>query len=59
MKVRKILCNFTFTPEGKACRECGESLWLDFPEKVSANNTTLSDTKDKTSGPLIQEKQQF
>ena len=50
--VMKILCNFRLVLEGKTGKEIPESSKLEFLEKCLANNFTLSDAEDDTSGPL-------
>ena len=50
--VMKILCNFRLVLEGKTGKEIPESSRLEFLEKCLANNFTLSDAEDDTSGPL-------
>ena len=50
--VTEILCSFRLVLEGKAGKEIPESSRLEFLEKFSANNFTLSDAEDSTSGSL-------
>ena len=50
--VTEILCSFRLVPEGKTGKEIHESSRLEFLEKFSANNFTLSDAEDNTCGPL-------
>ena len=50
--VTEILCNFRLVLEGKTGKEIPESSKLEFLEKCLANNFTLSDAEDDTSGPL-------
>ena len=50
--VTEILCSFKLVLEGKTGKETPESSRLEFKEKFSANNITLSDAEDNTSGPL-------
>ena len=50
--VTEILCSFKLILEGKIGKEIPESSRLEFLEKFSANNLTLSDTLDNTYGPL-------
>ena len=50
--VTEILCRFKLVLEGKTSKETPESSRLEFKEKFSANNFTLSDAEDNTSGPL-------
>ena len=47
--VMEILCSFILVLEGKAGKEIPESLRLEFLEKFSANNVSLSDAEDNTS----------
>ena len=49
--VTEILCSFILVLEGKTDKEVPESSRLEFLEKFLANNFTLSDAQDKTSGP--------
>ena len=44
--VTEILCSFKLVLEGKAGKEIPESSRLEFLEKFSANNFTLSDAED-------------
>ena len=55
LQVIEILCNFRLVLEGKTGKEIPESSRLEFLEKYLANNFTLSDAEDNTSGPLNQE----
>ena len=50
--VTEILCSLKLVVEGKTGEEIPESSRFDFLEKFSANNFTLSDAEDNTSGPL-------
>ena len=50
--VTEIICSFRLVLEGKTGKEIPESSRLEFLEKFSASNFTLSDAKDNTSGPL-------
>ena len=50
--VMEILCSFRLVIEGKTGKEIPGSLRLEFLEKFSANNFTLSDVEDNTSRPL-------
>ena len=50
--VTEILCSFKLVLEGKTGKEIPESSRLEFLEKFSANNFTLSDAEDNTSGWL-------
>ena len=50
--VTQILCSFRLVLEGETCKEIHDSSRLEFLEKFSANNFTLSDAEDNTSGPL-------
>ena len=50
--VTEILCGFRLVLEGRAGKEIPESSGLEFFKKFSANNFTLSDTENKTCGPL-------
>ena len=50
--VTEILCSFRLVLEGKTGKEIPESSRLEFSEKFSANNFTLSDADDNTSGSL-------
>ena len=45
----EILCSFKLVLEGKTSKEIPESSRLEFLEKFSANNFTLSDAEDNTS----------
>ena len=47
-----MLCNFRLVLEAKTGKEILESSRLEFPEKFSASNFTLSDTEDNTFRPL-------
>ena len=51
----KILCSFKLVLQGKTGKETPKSSRLEFKEKFSANNFTLSDAEDNTSGPLNRE----
>ena len=48
----EILCSFRLVLEGKTLKEVPESSRLEFLEKFLANNFTLSDAEDNTSGPM-------
>ena len=48
----EILCSFRLVLKGKTGEEIPESSRLEFLEKFLANNFTLSDAEDNTSGPL-------
>ena len=50
--VTEILCRFKLVLEEKTGKEILELLRLDFLEKFSANNFTLSDAEDNISWPL-------
>ena len=50
--VTEILCSFKLVLEGQTGKEIPESSWLEFLEKVSANNFALSDAEDNSSGLL-------
>ena len=50
--VTQILCCFKLVLEQKTGKETLESSRLEFLQKFSANNFTLSDAEDNTSGPL-------
>ena len=50
--VTEILCSFALVLEGKTGKEIPESSRLESLEKFLANNFTLSDAEDNTSGPL-------
>ena len=50
--VTEILCSFRLTLEQKTGKEIPDSSRLEFLEKFSANNFTLSDVEDNTSGLL-------
>ena len=50
--VTEILCSLKLVLEGKTGKEIPESSRLEFLEKFSANNFTLSDAEDNTSGWL-------
>ena len=50
--VMEILCSFRLVLEGKTGKEIPESSRLEFLEKFLANNFSLSDAEDNTSGPL-------
>ena len=52
MGVTEILCNFRLILKGKTGKELPESSRLEFLEKISANNFTLSNAEDNTSGSL-------
>ena len=47
-----MLCNFRLVLEAKTGKEILESSRLEFLEKFSASNFTLSDTEDNTFRPL-------
>ena len=51
--VTEVLCNFRLVLEGKISKEISESSRLEFLQKLSASNFTLSDAEDNTSGPFI------
>ena len=50
--VTEILCSFKLVLEGKTGKEILESSRLEFLEKFSPNNFSLSDLEDSTSGLL-------
>ena len=50
--VTEILHGYRLVLEGKTGKEIPQSSRLDFLEKFSANNFSLSDAKDNTSGSL-------
>ena len=50
--VTEILCGFKLVLEGKTGKEITESSRLEFLEKVSANNFSLSDAEDNTTSLL-------
>ena len=50
--VIEILWGFRLVLEGKAGKGIPESSRLEFLQKFSASNFTLSDAEDNTSGPL-------
>ena len=50
--VTEMLCSFKLFLEGKSGKEIPESSRLEFLEKFSANNFSLSDEEGNTSGPL-------
>ena len=50
--VTEIFCCFKLVLVGKTGKEIPESSRLEFLEKFSANNFTLSNVEDNTSGPL-------
>ena len=50
--VTEILSSFILVLEGRKSKEISDSSRLEFLEKSSANNFTLSDAEDSTSGPL-------
>ena len=52
MGVTELLYSFKLFLEGKTGKEIPESSKLEFIEKLSGNNFTLSDAEDNTSGPL-------
>ena len=52
MGVTEILCSFKLVLEWKTGKETPESSRLEFKEKFSANNFSLSDAEENTSGPL-------
>ena len=52
LEVTEILCSFRLVPEGKTGKEIPKSSWLEFLEKVLANNFTLFDAGDNTSKAL-------
>ena len=47
--VTEILCSFKLVLKGKTGKEIPESSRLEFLEKVSANNFSLSDEEDNTT----------
>ena len=47
--VTEILCSFKLVLKGKTGKEMPESPRLEFLEKVSANNFSLSDEEDNTT----------
>ena len=47
--VTEILCSFKLVLEAKTGKEIPESSRLEFLEKVSANNFSLSDEEDNTT----------
>ena len=53
--VKEILCSSRLVLEGKTAKEIPKSSRLEFCEKFLANNFTLSDAEDNTSGPLNRE----
>ena len=50
--VMEILCSFRLVLEGKTGKEIPELSRFEFLEKFLANNFTLPDAEDNTSGPL-------
>ena len=52
MVVTGILCSFKVVLEEKKSKEIPESSRLQFIQKCSANNFSLSDAEDNTSRPL-------
>ena len=50
--VIEIFCSFRLVLEGKTGKEIPELSRLEFSEKFLANNFTLSEAEDNTSGPL-------
>ena len=52
LEVTEILCSFRLALEGKTDKEIAESSRLEFLEKFSANNFTLSNAEDNTFGLL-------
>ena len=46
LEVTKILCSFKLVLEGKEGKEISESSRLEFLDRFSANNFTLSDAED-------------
>ena len=50
--VTEIVCSFKLVLEGKTGKVIPESSGLELLEKFSANNSALSNAKDKTSRPL-------
>ena len=50
--VTEILCIFRLVEEGKTGKEISKLSRLEFPEKFSAINFTLSDAEVNTSGPM-------
>ena len=59
LRARGRLCSFRLVLERKAGGEIPQSSTLEFLEKFLANDFTLSDEEDKTSGCLIEELWQF
>ena len=52
LEVTEIFYSFKLVLEGKAGKEIPESSRLEFLETFSANNFSLSDARDNTTGPL-------
>ena len=52
LRVTEILCSFELVLEWKTGKEIPESSRLEFLEKFSANNFTLSNAEDNTSRQL-------
>ena len=52
LEVTEILCSFKLVLEGKTSKEIPESSRLEFLEKFSANNFTLSNAEDNISRPM-------
>ena len=50
--VTEILCSVRLVVEEKTGKEIPESSRLEFLKRFLANNFTLSDAEDNTSGPL-------
>ena len=50
--VMEVLCSFRLVLEGKTGKDIPESSRFEFLEKLLANNFTLSDAEDNTSGLL-------
>ena len=52
LRVMEILCSFKLVLDGKTGKKIPKSSRLEFLEKFSTNNFTLSDAEDVTSEPL-------
>ena len=52
LAVTEILCSVRLVVEEKTGKEIPKSSRLEFLKKFLANNFTLSDAEDNTSGPL-------
>ena len=52
LRVIEILCSFRLVLEGKTGKQIPQSSRLKFLEKFLANNFSLSEAEDHTSGPL-------